>query len=152
MSSTTAQHAIQQALVAALLAAPAVASGAVHTNRARPISAQQPTAVAVRLERTEGNTATLGAVDWRTTYTVECYTTAPASADPAQAVDALLAAVWARLAALQPAAVGQGLMDLQTEPAIAWDYEDGTERTTVCATLRVTATHRTTPQSLAPWA
>lgn len=147
---STAQHAIQQAITAALLAAPAVAAGCVYANRARPISAQQPSAVAVRLESSSGSTAVLGAIDWQTRYSVECYARAGAVTEPASAVDSLLAEVWARLVALQPS--GLGLMSFEVDPALSWDYDDSGDSATVCATVHATATHRTTPHSLAPWA
>ena len=147
--TTTAHLAVQQAIVSALQAAPAVASGAVYANRTRAISAQQPLAVVVRLERSDAATSTLHAHDWRTTLSVECYAkAATAASDPAQAVDALLVEVWARVAALQPA--GLGLMGLDMPPAIGWDYDDG-ETPLVCATFRVTAIHRTSATSLQPW-
>lgn len=147
--TTTAHLAVQQAIVSALQAAPTVAGGAVYANRTRAISAQQPLAVVVRLERSEAAENTLHAHDWRTTFSVECHArAATAAADPAQAVDALLNEVWARIAALQPA--GLGLMGFDMPPAIGWDYDDG-ETPLVCAAFRVTAMHRTPATSLQAW-
>lgn len=148
--STTAHHALQQALVAALQAAPALAGVAVYANRVRSIPQQQPLSVVVRLLGSDGSNATLGVTDWRTTLAVECYAQADtAGGDPAAAVDATLAAVWQCLAPLQPA--GLGLIGLDLQPSIGWDYEDGTQPL-VCATVRLAATHRTTTTSLQPWA
>lgn len=148
--STTAHHALQQALVSALQAAPALAGVAVYANRVRSISQQQPLAVVVRLLGSDGSNATLGVTDWRTSMAVECYAQADtAGGDPAAAVDATLAAVWQCLAPLQPA--GLGLIGLDLQPTIGWDYDDGAQPL-VCATVRITATHRTPATSLQPWA
>lgn len=146
--SSTAQHQLQQAVVEALKASPALADGRVFANRVRPVSAQSATALAVRLERSTGTSPTLHATDWRTSLLVECYARAVANSDPAAAVDALLHDVWARLSVLQPA--GLGAIDLDLEPDIGWDYDD-TDTPTVCATLRLTAVHRTPANTLTPW-
>ena len=146
--SATAQHLIQQAVVDALKAAPALAEGRVFANRVRTVSAASATAVAVRLERSTGAAPTLHATDWRTSLLVECYARGVANNDPAAAVDALLYAVWQRLGALQAASLG--LIDLRLEPDMGWDYDDA-ETPAVCVTLRLTAEHRTATDSLTPW-
>lgn len=146
----TAQLQIQQTLVAALQSAPAVAGGRVYTNPVREVPATAPSAVAISLQRSTGQSPSLGVTDWRTTYQVDCMTrTASASSEPAAAIDTLLADVYQRLAALG-ATAGLGLMDLAVEPAIAWDYADGATPITT-ATVFVTATHRTATSNLEPW-
>lgn len=148
MSSAHLQ--IQQALVAALVASPAVAGGRVYTNPVREVPQAAATAVAITLVRSSAQRPTLHAADWSTTFQVECMARAASSgADPAAAVDDLLATVYARLAALTLPA-GLGLMDIAVQPAIAWDYSEGTTPT-VAATLLVAATHRTFSNSLEPW-
>lgn len=146
--SATAQHQLQQAVVNALQAAPSLAEGRVYANRVRPMSAAASTAVAVRLERSSGASPTLHATDWRTSLAVECYARSVANSDPAAAVDALLFDVWARLAVMQPAELG--VMNMDLEPDIAWDFDDAAEPM-VCATLRLTAVHRTPAHTLTPW-
>lgn len=148
MTAATAQHQVQQAVVDALKAAPALAGGRVYANRVRPISAPSADGIAVRLDRSSGAQPTLHAIDWRTSIAVECYSRTATGADPAAAVDALLHAAWQRLCAMS--APGLGLMDLTIDPDISWDYDDG-EQPVVCATVRLTATHRTPANSLTAW-
>lgn len=146
----TAQLQIQQALVAALQSAPAVAGGRIYINPVREVPLTTPTAVAISLQRSAGQSPALGVIDWRTTYQVDCMArTANANAEPAAAIDALLADVYARLAALS-ASTELGLMDLAVEPAIAWDYDEGAT-SIATATLLLTATHRTATSNLDPW-
>lgn len=146
----TAQLQIQQALVAALQSAPAVAGGRIYTNPVREVTVTAPNAVAISLQRSAGQSPSMGVTDWRTTYQVDCMArTAAASAEPAAAIDALLSDVYARLSALGTSA-GLGLIDLAVEPAIAWDYADGATPIAT-ATLLLTATHRTATSNLDPW-
>lgn len=147
--STTAQHQLLQEVVASLSAAPALADGRVYANRVRPVSAPSATAVAVRLESSNGQKPTLHGIDWSTVLQVECYARSTAQADPAQAVDALLHAAWQRLSGFSPSSLG--LMDLSLQPRIEWDYDDG-DTPTVCAVIRLVAVHRTPANSLTPWA
>lgn len=149
MSSASAQHQLLQAIVNSLTAAPALADGRVFANRLRPVSAPSGTAVVVRLQNSTGNKPVIHAIDWATTLQIECYARTTAQADPAQAVDDLLQAVWARLSALDPANLS--LMDINLQPAIGWDYDDG-ETPTACAVIRLQAVHRTPTTSLTPWA
>jgi len=147
----SAQLAIQQAIVAALAASPAVAGGRVWANRLRPLAAGQDTGVVVRLSlsRAQPVQQLSGPMDWQTVYAVECVArgTAPAQ-DPAQAVDALLAASWSRLSALSLDALG--VIDLRVQPAIDWDYDEA-ETVLARAAISVQVWHRTAGDSLAPW-
>ena len=97
---------IQAAIVAALMAAPAVAGGNVKVNTTRPVSAAFSQAVVVRLVQSRANTPQIlgGPYDWMTQVQVECLARAASgNADPMAAVDALLEAVWTRLSTVSPA-------------------------------------------------
>lgn len=148
---TTAQLQIQQALVDALQATPAVASGRIYTNHLREVSAQAATAVTVTMQRSAGFSPALGATDWRTSYQIDCLARASTTgSDPAAAVDELLATVYTRLSNLGKPP-GLALMDLQIDPQISWDYADGATPI-VAATITVQALHRTADTNLSPWA
>jgi hypothetical protein len=144
----TAFASIQTALLAALTASPALASGNISTNRQRPIPAGQSTAIVLRLDQSDGTEMVLGALDWNTAYTVECYARgSTATTEMVAAVDTLLAAVWARLAALTYEALGA---DIAVNPRIDWQYDDG-ETPLVCAVIRITCSHRTSRSTLTAW-
>lgn len=139
---------LQAALLAALVSAPALAGGNVSASRLRPISAGSSTALVLRLEQAEGEERVLGAVDWQTSFSVECYARgAAAGADLVAAVDPLLTDTWARLAALSFASLGA---DITLNPKVDWQFDDG-ETPMVCAVIRLTATHRTALSTLTPW-
>ena len=146
--SATAFIGIQAAIVAALATAPALAGGRIHTNHLRPISAGHATALVVRLDQSAASPETLGALDWITSYVVECYARAATGSDPANAVDGLLSTAWARLNALNP--VGLGVSAITVQPAIDWQY-DTTDTPVACALIRVQVQHRTATATLAPW-
>lgn len=146
--SASAHLAIQQQLLAALTQSPALASGRVYANPVRELPDGTPTAITLTTERSDATEATLHALDWRTTYRVDCLATAAAGTEPAAAVDDLLQAAWQRLAALPAGA--NGLMRIAIDPAIVWDFAPGLTPQ-VAATIRVVADHRTTPTSLSPW-
>jgi hypothetical protein len=142
--------ATQAALLAALQAAPALAGGNISANRTRAIESGHAAEIVVRLDQAAGDEAGIGSAmyDWQTAYTVECYARAASAADPAAAVDALLADTWARLAALDTAATGA---DISLSPAIDWQYDGTTATPVVCAVLRLTARHsRTARNALTP--
>jgi hypothetical protein len=147
----SAHHAIQSAIVAALVAAPAVASGNVKVNTTRPVSAAFSHAVVVRLVQSRANTPQIlgGPYDWMTQVQVECLARAASgTADPMAAVDALLEAVWQRLSTVSPA--GLGAIDVRMQPAIDWQLDDG-ETPVVAAVINLTVNHRTTSTTLAAW-
>jgi hypothetical protein len=142
---------IQAAIVAALMAAPAVASGNVKVNTTRPVSAAFSQAVVVRLVQSRANTPQIlgGPYDWLTQVQVECLARAAnGAADPMAAVDALLEAVWQRLSTVSPA--GLGAIDVRMQPAIDWQLDDG-ETPVVAAVINLTVNHRTTSTTLAAW-
>lgn len=138
MSSTF--NSIQTGLMAALAANPALAGGHITANRLRPISASHSTAIVVRLDKTAGQEIVLGAMDWTTSYTVECYARAAGGADPGAAVDQLLVDAWARLCAIDAASIGA--IDITMTPAIDWQYDDA-DTPMVCALIRLAVQHRT---------
>lgn len=146
--SASAQLAIQRLLVAALKQAPALANGRVYANPMRELPEGTPAAITVTTKRSDGKEATLGAIDWRTTYLVECLATVSSGADPVAAVDALLTATWQRLAALP--AGGNGMAGLVIQPAIEWDFTPGITAQ-VSAVMRVDVDHRTLATTLEPW-
>ena len=139
---------LQNSLVAALVAAPALAGGRVYVNRLRPVSANSTTAVVVRLDKSEGLQMVLGAVDWSSAYSVECYARAPGNGEPAGAIDQLLSDVWARLCALDATALGA--IDITIAPRIDWQYDDA-ETPLVCAVIQLSVQHRTPSNSLQAW-
>ncbi|MEN9885767.1 MAG: hypothetical protein RL758_345 [Pseudomonadota bacterium] len=136
------------AVVAALQAAPSVASGRVFANRLRTLSASETTAVVVRVESTSATETVLGAHDWQTQVSVECYGKTSSGTSAEAAVDTLLVAVWPRLMALSPASLA--VSRVAVDPQIVWDRDlDATD--TVCASVRLTVQHRTPVNSLESW-
>ena len=142
---TSAFAAIQAALLASLAASPALAGGRISANKTRPIPTGQATAIVLRLDQSEGSEVLLGRIDWRTSFSVECYARGTASGDDSVLlVDALLRAVWSRLSTLSMDALNA---DLTITPQIDWQYDDA-ETPLVCAILRVAVTHRTAVTTL----
>ena len=139
---------LQSSVLAALISAPALAGGRVYANRLRPVSAASATAVVVRLDKSVGLQKVIGAVDWVSLYTVECYARAPGSGEPAGAIDQLLSDGWGRLCALDAASLGA--IDMTTNPHIDWQYDDG-DTPLVCAVIQLTVQHRTPSNSLQAW-
>ena len=144
--STTAFAAIQAALLAAIMASPALASGNISVNRQRPIASGQSCAIVLRMDHAAGTEMVIGALDWQTTFIVECYATGAAGSDPSSAVDALLSDTWARLSALSFESLGASI---SLDPHIEWQYDD-VAVPIVCAVIRLTAQHRTTTLVLQP--
>lgn len=134
-------------VVAALQAAPAIAGGVVGANRLRPIPAGVGHAVVVRQEKASARETVLGALDWHTQIAVECYARAPTGSDPAQAIDALLQAVWERVAAI---GASSSVMTVNSWPSIEWLLDDA-ETPVVCGVIRFTVQHRTPVNTLAAW-
>lgn len=143
MSSAFLQ--IQNGIAAALSSAPALAGGNLQLNSLRPIAEGVNTALVVRLGNTAGNEETLGTNYWLTNYTVECYARVATGVDPASGADALLLAVWGRIAALDPSSVGAS--EITLSPQIDWQYDDSATPL-VCAVVRLSVAHRTSYNSL----
>ena len=145
----SAHLAIQQAIAAALLAAPAVASGNVRQNATRPVASASTQAVVVRLAQSSAATPQVlaGPYTWTTRFEVECLARAAiGTADPVAAVDTLLEAVWSRLSTLNT--TGLGVMDVRMQPTIDWQLDDS-ETPLASATVYLQVTHRTASTSLA---
>lgn len=140
---------ITKAIVAALQVAPAVAGGAVMENRLRPLPSGVSTAVVVRLDQPAQAVETaLGAHDWTTTFTVECYAKSTPMVDAEDAADALLDVVYPRLAGLS--LVGLGVAQVAVQPSIDWQRDEEAS-SMVCAVLRLTVIHRTYANTLTAW-
>lgn len=147
----SAHLAIQAAIVAALNAAPALASGNIKANPVRPTASSQSQAIVVRLMQSRSATPQLlsGPYDWVTTYQVECLARAAnASAEPASTVDSLLSAAWERLAGIS--AQSLGALDVRMNPAIDWTYDDA-DTPIVSATVSLQVIHRTPSTNLNAW-
>ena len=145
----SAHLAIQQAIAAALLAAPAVASGNVRQNATRPVASASTQGVVVRLAQSSAATPQVlaGPYNWTTRFEVECLARASSgSADPVAAVDTLLEAVWSRLSTLNT--TGLGVVDVRMQPAIDWQLDDS-ETPVAAATVYLLVNHRTASTSLA---
>lgn len=140
----TAFGAIVSAIVGLLREAPAV-SAQVGRARLKPVAAQFSDAVVVRIQ---GGTAERfailnGPTDWDTTIEIDCYARSTTlSAD--EAVDELLAAVWARLAA-DPTLDGL-VMDLNPS-SLEYDLAGEADQM-ACVTLTLKVLHRTAQLSL----
>lgn len=145
---STAFKSIADGIVAALLVAPALADGRVYANRLRPLHTGVSTAMVLRLEQSSARETVLGAHDWDSAYVLECYARGTVNADPAAAVDALLASAWARLAGLSAADLGA--MAIAVNPAIDWQYDEA-DAPVVCASVRLQVQHRTPVATLESW-
>jgi hypothetical protein len=144
--STTAFALIADAL--ALLTAQAAPGGLVRTNPTRPAERAEALVIDVRQGDTQ-QTATYGACtrEWRTVYELEISGRGAAQGDPAQAIDAALAAVFA--AALAADLRSLGVQGLDDEPQIAWVFEPA-DVPIAQATLRLAVRHHTAYADLTP--
>lgn len=141
---TTQFAGIVAALVVKLQAAPAV-STQVDRARLRPVKDDQASAVVVRIAASNPERFAIlgGPTDWDTEIAIECYArSATLAAD--EAVDALLAAVWAKLA--QDTTLGGLVMDLNPT-GLEYDFALGADNM-ACATLALRVLHRTTYSTL----
>ena len=145
----SAQLALRDAVVAALLAAPAVAGGYVQANRRRPVPEQTAQAVFVYLEQSTAEPSPLygnGRVDWTTQLRIECLARRSGGLDADDAADALASSVYARL--LGNANLSGLLVDPLEVTAMAW-AEDEVDGQLSGVQLLATAAHRTENPSLA---
>lgn len=137
---------VQSALVAALQARPELAGVTVHRNRTRALARDEQRALLVRLDRSRWmDESPLGVSDWETAFEVEALARADSGADPAEAVDTLLAAIWAAL----PQMVVVGAIDVRADPEIDWTF-DAADTPVASALLRLTVKHRTDGNTLTP--
>ena len=142
---------VQTAIVAALTANPALASGNVLANTVRPMSAGINAGIVVRLMRSEAAQPQVigGPFDWRTTFQIECLARAATGAsEPIAAVDGLLSSAWARLAGMAPGS--NGVTDVRLDPAISWQVDDA-ETPLASAVISMQVSHITDTATLAAW-
>ena len=138
--------ALRDAAVAALLVAPAVASGFVRAGRAVPLPAERPEGVFVRLGAHSGTAPFVGdgRVDWESAVILHLMARAPAGGDGETAVDSLLASVYARLAATPAPGNTDGWL---VEPAVVYDVDEA-DQTIGQVELRLRLQHRTASADL----
>lgn len=112
----TAFLTVNDALVALLQQAPAIAGARVYTGRARPLPTEHASSVNVSLEAIRGRQFAIGdgPMDWDVTYGIEIRARGSATVDAVAAVDPLLEAVFARVAGgTPPAGVLGWVLDTQ---------------------------------------
>lgn len=136
-----------QALQAALLAAPALAGGFVQLGRMVPLPEGKQQGIWIRPARSQGTEPFAGnaRTDWDSEVLVAMAARAPAGGDGLTAVDALLSAVYARLAVAAPPAAG---FEWLGQPSLAWDIDEA-DQTLGAVELRLRFQHRTASGSLA---
>lgn len=137
MSATTAFGRVAQAIVTALLASPAVAGGNVKANPARAWGRNVSQAVAVRLLNASRADGTNCGEMWDLVLQIDCEAralTTATVADPAEAVDALLSTVAARVAAADLSAVG--VVDRLPQSVVVWEI-DAAETPAALASYRL---------------
>lgn len=136
------------AAVEAALTTPTAVATFIKRGRGVALPESQATGVLIRLQRAGGDQPHLGTqfTDWDTDIRVALLARADAGQDGETAVDALLATVWARLAAATPPAAAANGWALQ--PDISWDVEEASA-TVGAAELRLRISHRTADGSLA---
>lgn len=144
--SATAFQQVAAAMVAALAVSPLSAANC-QANPQRPWARELSQAVAVRLIDAREEESGACARRWAVTYEAECSARGTSGADPAVAVDALLALVFARLAGQMPEATGAAADP--TDWAIAWDF-DPADTPLATATVRFVVPVHTQMNSLAP--
>lgn len=112
-----------QAVVDALQADPALADGRVYLGRDAPMPEHHASEVRVGIESTSGRMLTLGATDvlWETTIGVEVRQRAAGGGTALPDLDALVEAVFTRLA---QATAAPGSSAWQMEPTIRWQLAD----------------------------
>ena len=133
---TTLVSAATGAICAALQASPAVATQVARV-RMRPLAANTATAVVVRPAGAQAGAQQINGmpIQWACQIAVECYAKATTATPPDVAVDALVAATYARLMADE--ATLAGAVGLITPAEITYDFDvDG--EATACATLLFT--------------
>lgn len=145
--TTTAHLELTDTIVAVLQTAPALAGGRITRGRAVPMQLGAGTALFVRLVKSAGRPLTVkgDVIQWGTVVAVECAARASAAQDAHSAVDDLLQAVYARIAAAAPT---DGTWQWDSDPEIHWQIDEA-DTTVGVATLILPITHLTGP-TLAP--
>ena len=132
---------LRDVVVGLLTANPALAGGFVKAGRAFPLPVEQAQGIFVRLARGQGqaNFAGNGMVDWGTDIVVSMTARATTGQDAETAVDALLDAVYARLAAASPPVSADGWT---LAPSVTFDVDEA-DQALGSAELRLRVQHRT---------
>jgi len=132
---------LRNAVVNLLTAGSPLAGGFVTSGRAFPLPTEQDQGIFVRLARGQGqaNFAGSSMVDWGTDIVVSMAARATAGQDAETAVDALLDAVYARLAAASPPVSADGWT---LAPAVTFDVDEA-DQSVGSAELRLRIQHRT---------
>lgn len=138
---------LPNAVVTALAQAPAIAAGRVRVGRELPMPQEWANAIDVVLASSSGRMLTLDAqsVRWTTLLGLRIRTRAAAGVDGHTAPDALLAAVFARIATTAPPA---GAMSWQLQPQLRWDIDEA-DQTITQVDLVLAVDHITGGASLA---
>jgi hypothetical protein len=134
-----------------LLLAPQIVGDRVQRARRAALKKGWDDGIVVRQVRTAAQLAGVGMgapKDWVTTLGVEILARGLTAEAAEDAVDALLAPVYARLAGWAPP--GLSVLDALSAPAIVWDSDEG-EDAVARATVVVSITHRTQPSALVAW-
>jgi hypothetical protein len=127
--SNTAHLAVRDAIIAALLAVPALAGGRVVGNRRRPMAQEHNAQVFVYLEDAVASRELIGTTDWHTRIRIECLARATSTTSADDAADALAFSAYARIMA-DPSLAGNAL---DTEPqAMAWNEDEADPALSAC--------------------
>jgi hypothetical protein len=135
-----------------LAQAPAVA-GEVVRSKGNLVELDRDTAVRVYPTNADGQAAAIrgGWHSFLFDVTVDCYARAPLeganAGDAEAAADAVLTAVWQRIAGATPPA---GVANLLSRPRVAWEFTAG-DRQLACARLTFAVDLSTANQTLALW-
>ena len=138
--------AIRDAVKAALLQPPALASGHVLAGREVPLPTEHTQGIRVSLMRSRGELVALygAARQWQTPVIVHLLARATAGVDAETAVDSLLASTYARLDAMAPP---PGAVSVTLDPDIRWAVDEA-DQSVVTVTLALIVTHITTTSTL----
>jgi len=141
---------ITQAVVDALLAAPALAAGRVSHPVRHPVPPEWPAYIEVRGSSAAADNQRFGPANitrWQTTIVVDIYVRAQPGGRPDAELDALIGAVHARVHAADLTALGVGSPPLN--PLIDWDANAG-DTPQAMASMRLTFDHDTRNTDLTP--
>lgn len=143
----TAFKTVLDAITAALAQAPAVAGGRIHAGRDRPLPEEHASDVALDGDSADGEqfALTAGPVNWRMTVPLQLRARGSSTTHARDAVDALLEAAFARLAATAPPA---GVSGWVLSTRYRCDFDEAAQPVAVMQ-LAVTVELRTAPGSLA---
>lgn len=141
---------ITTAVQALLMQSPALAGGRVWRGRIKPLAQEHDTAIVIRLMQSPSARVTVGgSVKWQTNIAIDCLARGTIGQDPEDAVDPLLAAVYARI--VGAGSLAPGVVDTGADPLIEWDIAEA-DTALSCATLHLRVTHLTLSTSLTAWA